>query len=480
MIRGQLAGWPLAHTNKKRGRDSLNDSNPSNEQTDQIVIDWVEHHVGPVTRIERQGRWRPAWYVDVSTNGRQIRLYVRGDRGGEVQTQPQPLSFEYRVFKLFEDSGLRIPHIYGYIDELPAIVMERVPGIPDLKAAASDEDRAAVTSQFVDQMILMHRVDPALMEQAGAPRPTGKEIALAYYRRVEPLYLATKNRPEPAIEFLRRWINRNTPTAPDIAYPIAVDAGQFIFDGNRLTAMLDFEFAALGDYHTDLATLRLRNRMEYIGDIDDIYRQYAARGGLPVDPDRIRYHTVIKGVLPPMQMAGNLGKPISRMDYYQYSIWNAVWLRIAFESIAEMKGWQAEVFSPPQHRAESRSDVVLEAMEISFETAQTSDEMALYQRNKNLRTMKYLRRLDAWQLVLEGRYLADVEQVTGHKPRNWREADTLLEAHVLAAPPEEDERLVRLFWRQLLGQCFLLANPEEPAVYQLLTSPLQPLGGLQA
>jgi len=322
----------------------------------------------------------------------------------------------------------------------------------------------------------MHKIDPELMEKAGVPRPEGAENrALAYYRRVEPLYLSTKARPEPIIEFIRRWIGRNSPETPDAVYPIAVDAGQFIFDGDKLTAMLDFEFCALGDYHTDLATLRLRNRLEYVGELNEIYRQYGERSGFVVDPNRLHYHTVIKGVLPPMQMAGNLANPISNMDYYQYSIWNAVWLRIALECIAEMNGWAEETFVPPEEGGGSRSGVVIRALAIDAGDMDTQDEITRYRSARQIRNLKYLQRLDKYQGSLERRYLEDVERITGRELDNWAQADEILEEFVRTASPERDEELLRIFWRQLLGQCFVLADVDDPANYMLLTSPLEKL-----
>jgi len=446
------------------------------ENPEALVVSWIENNLGPVMRLERQGRWRPAWYVDVAKGEETLSLYVRGDRGKGVKTQPQPLDFEYRVLKLFEEKGLKVPHVYGYIDELPAIVMERVPGVPDLKTLENEVARKLVTSQFVDQMILMHKIDPELMEKAGVPRPEGAENrALAYYRRVEPLYLSTKARPEPIIEFIRRWIDRNSPETPDAVYPIAVDAGQFIFDGDKLTAMLDFEFCALGDYHTDLATLRLRNRLEYVGELNEIYRQYGERSGFVVDPNRLHYHTVIKGVLPPMQMAGNLANPIANMDYYQYMVWNAVWLRIALEAIAEMRGWSPEVLATPVESAGSRSKPLIQALIVGVNDEDGVDEIARYRLFRRARNLQYLSRLDRFQQDMERRYLDDVELLLGRKPENWLQADEWLEHFVATASPESDEQLLRIFWRQLLGQCFVLADKSDPINYEMLTTPLEKL-----
>src|SRR5205809_533293 len=176
----------------------------SHSAPESILKAWIEHNVGEVVRLERQGRWRPAWFVDVKKDGQVLPLYVRGARADTI-AQPQPLSFECEVFKMFGDGGVRTPTIYGFVAELPAIVMSLEPGGPDL-SRASPSEREAIWKQLVDEMIAIHRVDPDLMEKAGSPRPaTAEELGLAYYRRIESLYLADKRRPEPIIEFLRGW-----------------------------------------------------------------------------------------------------------------------------------------------------------------------------------------------------------------------------------------------------------------------------------
>ena len=45
------------------------------------LIDWMEQTIGgAVTAMTRQNRWRPAWFVDLTTAAGVERLYVRGER----------------------------------------------------------------------------------------------------------------------------------------------------------------------------------------------------------------------------------------------------------------------------------------------------------------------------------------------------------------------------------------------------------------
>jgi aminoglycoside phosphotransferase (APT) family kinase protein len=453
--------------------DSASPTHPATPES--ILAAWIEAHIGQVVRLERQGRWRPAWFVDARKDGKLLRLYVRGARADAV-VQPQPLKFECDVFKMFYENGVKVPHIYGFIEALPAIVMSLEPGQPDL-SKADPRQREAVSTQLVDQMILMHRSPPDPMEKAGAPRPSNAEaLGLAYYRRIEPLYLATKCRPEPAIEFLRGWINRNNPEQPNIAYPITVDAGQFIFEGDALTAMLDFEFAALGDYHVDLAALRLRSFIEDVGDLNAMYRRYAERSGLTVDYHRLRYHTVVKGVLPPMHMAGPLGAGTAA-DYAQYMCWNVTWLRIAFESIAEINGWDLGASHPlPAPDTPKRFDIVGQLLDAELSQETFADDIAAYLSRRRLRLLRFQRNAARHGEELERRYVADAATLLGCDPKGWAEADAQLERRAIETDGRDDEPFVRLFWCQLKGQSLLLADPSEAGNYKALTTTLPPVG----
>ncbi len=440
-----------------------------------IITDWVSSHVGSVSRIERQGRWRPSWYVDVNCRGAVLKLYVRGARPGNWP--PMPLEYECKVFQLFEASGLTVPHVFGFIADIPAIVMARAPGRTNLATAASDADRDAIRSELMDQMILMHRVDPELMQRAGAPRPDDDaEAGLTYYRLIERLFLEGRAAPAPAVEFVRRWLNRNIPANPDGARAISVDAAQFLFEGNKLTAMLDFEFAGLGDYHTDLAALRMRNRAEFIGDPSHLIQLYSKRSGKPVDLHRIRYHTAMIAILTPLQVARELAEPTASIDYHEYVIWNAFCVLIALDCIAEIKGYERERFTPPSSPQHSRYAICADALAMSIAGSSTSTaEFDRYRAHKQARVLRFLAKADAYRDAFDSAYRADTETLLGRPVSNWAEADAELERLAQQESPADEEALLRLFTRRYLRECFLLADPEDTVNYEQLSTRMEPL-----
>jgi len=456
------------------GITRMNES-ATGDKLQQIIVSWVQKNIGPVVRVERQGRWRPAWFVDAVKDGRTLPLYLRGDRGGRGWPH-MPLSYENKVFKIFEAGGVRVPHIYGYIDEIPAIVMDAAPGRVNLRTADNESDRNAVRSQLIDQMILIHSIDPELLRAAGAPyMKSAHDRALFYYRGGEEIYLSHKRRPAPTIEFIRGWIDRNMPDFPEQPKVVTVDSGQFMFERDRLTAMLDFEFAGLGDPHVDLASLRARTRAEYLGDIDELYRWYAERTGEKVDINRIRFHSVAFGTLSSLQMLHEIAEPKTGHEIHVYMIWDVLQLKDSLDNIFEINGWAPETFVPPESGPGSRYANLMVSLQQWLAPDGVADETARYARLKQWRVLRFLRRADAYQPQFEDEYLSDIAAVTGRRPANWASGDEQLEAFVRKAGASEDEPLLRLFMRQLLRRAFLLSDPDDTDSYETLTTSMQPI-----
>jgi hypothetical protein len=70
--------------------------------------------------------------------------------------------------------------------------------------------------------------------------------------------------------------------------------GNFLFEGARVTALLDWEFAHVGDPLDDLAWVAVRAQLlGGFGDLARGYRVWSAATGLPPDPARIEYYRAL-------------------------------------------------------------------------------------------------------------------------------------------------------------------------------------------
>ena len=80
-----------------------------------------------------------------------------------------------------------------------------------------------------------------------------------------------------------------------------------------------------------------------------------------------------------------------------------------------------------------------------------ADAAEPYDVTEQRKFLTFVQRMDA-QSDVEAEYFADVEALTGRAVHDWLEADTVLERFVLAASPEHDEALIRLFHRWAVRQ----------------------------
>ena len=97
------------------------------------IRDWVKEHLnGEVTDVRRLERWRPQWKVTYLANGETNAVLFRGNRSIAGK---QDLKFEMEVMQALEANGIKVPHIYGWVDSPKAFVMDwidtedRAPGM---------------------------------------------------------------------------------------------------------------------------------------------------------------------------------------------------------------------------------------------------------------------------------------------------------------------------------------------------------------
>ena len=407
-----------------------------------VVVAWIEKEIGPVRKVWRQGRWRPCWYVDADKDGKPVELYVRGGRGASWPAMP--LSYEAEVQRVFREEGVKVPHVYGYIDAVPAIVMDRLKGRPNIATADSDQDRERLREDLADQMRKIHDIDPARLVALGAPTSDDpREQSLLHYRMAEQLYLDGDSLPAPDIEFVRRWIERNAPPCVEGPAVLTVDAGQFMFEGREITGMVDLELACVGDRHVDIAALRTRDQIEEIGDLESFYDLYEKRGGIRLDRDRIAFQWVTFAMLTPLQVAHDLAHPEKAAQYHEYFCWHEHTMVDAIQDIARIIGLKLEPYRLPEPRP-GRSSHLLRALASVVESLPAADDYEAYRRFDLASALKFLRDQAAVRTDIEREYLDEVEALIGRRPKDTWDADVQLTEFVQTAGPELDAPILKI------------------------------------
>ena len=238
--------------------------------------------------------------------------FACGGQGYVLRRAPSP---EVMVGRPLDHAGeaavIRAAHAAGVI--APEIVAELSPddGIGSgfvmrrLAGTAAPESAlgvdkvgggAALLRDLGTALAAIHRIDPATMTVVPRLDPAAGVEGLA-------AQFAQHGGDRPIVALGLAWLRANLP--PPIA-PRLIHGdfriGNLMTEGGRLTGVLDWELAHLGDPHEDLAfgcmTVWRVSRPDRPGfgldTLAELFAAYEAAGGMPVDPARFRFWTIYR------------------------------------------------------------------------------------------------------------------------------------------------------------------------------------------
>jgi aminoglycoside phosphotransferase (APT) family kinase protein len=408
----------------------------------------IEQMVGArLVSAERQHRWRPAWFCELERDGERVPVYFRGDRG-LAHDGVESLRREMQVLRALAAHGIPVSHVYGFCETVPGIVMERSPGRANLATAESEEERRAVLDHYLDLLAEIHRIDPAVFEKLGMPFPrTAEQRSLGDLARWEAVYRRGKNQPEPTIELTLAWLRENVPTHRDHVSCLVGDAGQFLFDRARVTAVLDVELATLGDPLADLGALFSRDLSEPLGDLSRGIARYRELTGESFERRDVLYQAVRFCIVTPLSSCFVCAQPPPGLNLAQYEGWNLVYGRVPLELIADLEDIAIEMPELPPPR-DHRHAIVLDALVDLLAAPEGVDPAAAYQLDTARRVAQYAREIDRRGARLEEQDFDEAAELIGRRPATWREADAELERRAIAAGRDERRPLVRFLVRR--------------------------------
>lgn len=420
------------------------------------VVAWLEDNLGgTVTDIDRQARWRPVWFADLERNGERLELCVRGDRTDMPLVFP--LDHEMRLQALLDDHGIPVAHVYGWIDDPAAYVMDRVPGENHFENC-TDAERDAVVDDYLHILARMHALDIGPFVDGGimrAERP--EESGLLGLRRYEQLYRSVKTLPDPFLEFSLGWLRRNPPFSRGRESVIVWDTGQFHHQDGRVLAVLDVEIGHIGDPMMDLAAWRQRDTVLGFGNFAKLYDRYGELAGEPVDLDAIQRHHFMFTLSNQLPFSAALRQPAPDSDLMTNLQWCYETNLFATEALAEILGVELPEVEMPEPR-ESRAEVVLNHLVRNLRTVQIEDEYLRYKLRTMFRMARHAARIDEIGDAVSGADLDDLHELLGHRPESWLAGEAQLEQFVLANADTDryDEALVTLFHKRNLRAQMLL------------------------
>jgi aminoglycoside phosphotransferase (APT) family kinase protein len=258
--------------------------------------------VADLAAVSSVGNAREPWSFTARWGDSEVRcvMLVKA-AAGQLETELAP---EYLTIAALDGTGVPIPRALWMDDSAAAIgapffVTEFVPGTADTRPLRSPEHRDDIRSvalQLAAAAARLHAIDPSRF--AHLPSTTASSTAVEQLDVWDHLFRRQRLEPHPVLVHGVRWLRERPPRARRVSLVHGdLRFGNLLYDGDRLTALLDFEMTHLGDPMEDLGWV-YRDLWSPARALpfEEFLAAYTAAGSDEVDPEHLRWYQVFAEV----------------------------------------------------------------------------------------------------------------------------------------------------------------------------------------
>ena len=207
------------------------------------------------------------------------------------------------VLKLFAGTDVPVPAVRWHSEEAsilgaPFFVCDHLAGQPvnpfeSKGVGVAQGDQSAVGLELADILASIHRTEWR-GSRLGAPidpETSGPATALREIEYWRSRIVAGSTKPYPLLDYAYRWLLRNQPEQARTAVVHGdYRVGNFLVHEARISAILDWEMAHIGDPYEDLSWVLLRQfRLNALIDPAHFVARYEAAVGWSVSAQRLAY-----------------------------------------------------------------------------------------------------------------------------------------------------------------------------------------------
>jgi aminoglycoside phosphotransferase (APT) family kinase protein len=211
---------------------------------------------------------------------------------------------EFDLVRALHRTGYLLPEALWLARDVPGVsgefyVMRKAPGSKNADLFSTDSSiHQSVLLGMAEQLGRLHTLPLAPFDdfidrhvRATVREETAEQASRRNLEDWYDAWCAFARQPSPAEVFLLTWLRNNVPA--NDGRPALVHSDftphNCLWDGDRLTSVLDWEGAHFGDPAEDIAYIKphIAARMNW----NDWLARYYANGGSPVDESRIAYYT---------------------------------------------------------------------------------------------------------------------------------------------------------------------------------------------
>ena len=438
------------------------------------LVAWIEDlGGGPLVAADRQpgGARKEAWFVDlVRPDGSVSASFLRYDRSDPARTKdPWTLHREASVYLALQETAVPVPRVLGVHPVHQAMLSERVEGATWFSRLTDRDEREATARDFITKLAALHALDARSLDLPYFPSiTTVRDCVHAELDEWEGVLASRGGDGEPALTFSLSWLRRHVPDydGPPVLVQGDTGPGNFMYAGGRVTAVVDWELAHLGDPMDDIAWLSLRATQEPFTDFPLRLREYEALSGNPIDDNRVHYYQVmaetklrVMGHRPERDRAPDpeAGEEQSEpggggggADVGNGFIYGMLHQRLWLEALAAALGLHLGPAEAKVARARRDHDWMYDAVlsQLRDVIVPRSDALAAARGKGLARIVKYLAQVDRYGDAYAAHELDDLEGLLGSRPATIAEGRAAAAA-AAAAGTVSDEDYLHTLWHRV-------------------------------
>lgn len=272
------------------------------------LLDWVAS-LGPgtVSRLERHVARREAWVVDVRReDGTVLEGFLRIDRHPNASSHVS-LRREARICEALMTQPIPAPSLLSWNEEHHAALFSRDAGSANLPGVEDKLRQRAIMEDFIDVVARLHQLDTDTLklEDSLGPLPTTPaecalgdlDLQLAQFKE----FLAGYT--DPLITYGVDWLRRFVPETVARVSLVQGDTGpvNFMFQSDKVSAVVDWEWGHWGDPMEDLGNICVREFWNPSGGLTGLFKRYEQQSGIPYTRFAAQYYRIqqnVRGMIP--------------------------------------------------------------------------------------------------------------------------------------------------------------------------------------
>jgi aminoglycoside phosphotransferase (APT) family kinase protein len=466
------------------------------------LLDWIADVTGGVVVAALRvpgGASREAWFVDIErADGAAIPLFLRYSRERPGRDSAfHDLRTEAAIFRALHGTGVTVPRTIGVHPTYEAMLAERVDGETWFYRIEDPNEQVLVAQDFIRNLAALHRLDPATLDLPGLlPVTTARLHALGEIDRMRVRVSARGGTVDPLVRISLGWLERKVPDyeAPVVLVQGDTGPGNFMYRDGRVTAVVDWELAHLGDPMDDIAWLSLRAVQDTFTQLPDRLREYERLSGHTVDVERVWYYRLFaetrlmceqqQAASDPAGWDGENSDGEARLvedvraveeDIGNRIIYGVLHRRLTLEALAHVMGIELPRDSPVRATDEPARTAWSGGYDSTLGALQSivpriDDPLARQWAKGVARMVKYLKELDRYGRLFESFELEDIARLLGDVPARLGVARRQL-ADAANAGAVGDKDYVLYAWRRVQRDDFVLRTASG-ALYERSWPPL--------